>query len=111
MSPNLVRPVNTETEGQSAMAETSAEREIGSHLLGTSKADEVVEEDEPARAPKSAPRPIAPTKADIAAHEPLHLDYRSWCADCVFGRGHSTHHRTGDDQSVSATWHMDYAFL
>ena len=93
------------------MAETSAEREIGSHLLGTSKADAVVEEDEPAKAPKSAPRPTAQTKADIAAHEPLHLDYRSWCAHCVFGRGHSTHHRTGDDQSVSATWHMDYAFL
>ena len=56
--------------------ETSVEREIGEE--GIYGAEEVVIEDEPARAPNIRPRPKGSTKAEIIAHEPLQLDYRSW---------------------------------
>ena len=89
------------------MEEASVERD----LLCPVDAVNVVDE-EPARQPRVAPRPKAPTQADIDAHEPLHLDYRAWCAHCVGGRGHSAHHRSEDkDEIPGATWHMKYAFL
>ena len=92
------------------MEEASTERENKGQLLGASANDGEGVDEEPARTHKAAPRPIAPTKAEVDAHEPLHLDYRSWCDHCVFGRGHSNHHRGSDDKTATATWHMDYAF-
>ena len=69
-------------------------------------------EDVGMRTPVIAPRPKGPTQAEIAAHEPLHLEYRSWCPACVAGRGHSTHHRSGGDKEVvDATWHIDCSFM
>ena len=108
VSPNIVRPVTSQCDGQVRAVETSAEREIGKE--GIYGAEEVVVDDEPARAPSIAPRPKGPTKAKIIAHQPLHLNYRSWCPSCVHGRGHSQHYRATGAEGVQATWHMDYCF-
>ena len=109
MSPHLVKPV-ANSEGPSVERQTSAEREIGrSRICGLGE-DGGVDSGQ-ARAPVVAPRPTGPTKADLAAHEPLHLEYRSWCPSCVFGRGHSAHHRSDGTAIVDATWHMEYCFF
>ena len=72
--------------------------------------------DEEVRVPTTQQRPIAPTKAELKEHYPLHLNYRSWCPYCVSGKGHSKHHRRSDDEPVEkrdgfTTWHMDYCFF
>ena len=33
-----------------------------------------------------ARRPMLLTKAEIDEHDPLHFNYRSWCAHCVAGK-------------------------
>ena len=35
---------------------------------------------------KTGARPHAPTKAEMAEHYPLHLNYLSWCAGCLHGK-------------------------
>ena len=59
-------------------------------LIGASQG--VVEEDE-TRKPQIARRPYTPTAAEVEAHLPLHLEYRSWCPHCVAGKGISMQHR------------------
>ena len=85
---------------------------------GVSPVEEVVVEaiEEEARLPTTQQRPIAPTKAELKEHYPLHLQYRSWCRYCVSGKGHSKHHRRSGDERVEehsgfTTWHMDYCFF
>ena len=68
------------------------------------------------RVPTLQSRPTAPTKAELREHYPLHLQYRSWCPDCVSAKGHSKHHRRTEDEPVEkqdgfTTWHMDYCFF
>ena len=104
-SADLVRPVTSQCDGQVSAVEISAEREIGKE--GIYEAEEVVVEDEPARAPIIAPRPKGPTKAEMIALEPLHLNYRSWYPSCVHGRGHGQHHRSTRTEVGEATWHTD----
>ena len=55
---------------------------------------------------------MLPTKAEIEAHFPLHLEYRSWCKHCVHGKGRSNRHlaKDEDEESLGVTWHGDYAF-
>ena len=101
MLPNLVRPVASQCDGQVRAVETTAEREIG--RKGIYGAEEVVLDDEPARVPNIAPTPKGSTKAEILAHEPLHLNYRSWCPSCVHGRAHSQNHRSTGIEVVEAT--------
>ena len=79
----------------------------------------VVEESgeaEETRAPVIGSRPNAPTKAELKAHLPLHVNCRSWCPYYVSGKGHNKHHRVSTDEPVDkhvgwTTWHMDYCFL
>ena len=56
-------------------------------------ADEMEEEENRARIPRVARRPVTPTKADLDEHLPLHLDYREWCEHCVAGKGMAAQHR------------------
>ena len=56
--------------------------------------------------------PDQPTPAERAAHETLHLPYRSWCRACVAGRGRSDQHNLIDQStSTIATEASDYAYL
>ena len=74
MSPNLVRPVVSQCDGRVSAVETSAERDIGKG--GIYGAEEVVVvEDQPAKAPNTAPTPKGLTKAEIIANAPLYLNY------------------------------------
>ena len=61
---------------------------------------------------KVARKPVLPTKAEIDAHVPLHLEYHSWCKHCVHGKGRSNRHlaKKEDEESLGVTWHGDYAF-
>ena len=63
------------------------------------------------RAHRVVARPHAPTKAELAEHYPLRLNYGSWCADCVHGRAASAHHRPANQPREGVTWSMDYCFL
>ena len=58
-------------------------------------------------------KPTLPTKADIAEHYPLHLNFRSWCKHCVAGKARATQHKTKDceEESLGVTLHADYAFM
>ena len=83
------------------------------HRRGLYSGDKVipVEEGE-ARVLVVTAGPYSQTKAEIREHYPLHLQYRSWCPDCVRGKGHSRHHRAWTSEpSDGATWHMDYCFF
>ena len=74
VSPNLVRPEVTTCEEKVQIEAASAEREIGQECIdGLGGNTEV--EDDVVRILIAAPRPKAPIQAEIAAHEPLHLEY------------------------------------
>ena len=71
------------------------------------------DEDDEIRAPKIAPRPYVPTKAEIDAHYPLHAEYRNWCKYCVEGKGVSRPHHAGDasEEPIGVTVSIDYCFM
>ena len=49
---------------------------------------EIVEiEESEMKKPRVGVRPVLPTKAEVEAHFPLHLEYRSWCAHLSRGQG------------------------
>ena len=107
MQPNLIRPSQVDSAGHGVMIDSS-ERGLcsgeGIETTGFSDGNEV-------RQPRVPMRPYSPTQADLKEHYPLHLHYRSWCADCVHGKGHSKHHRSSNSEpSGEVTWHMDYCF-
>ena len=58
-------------------------------------------------------RPVLPTKAEVEEHFPLHLNFRSWCEDCVAGKARLAQHivQTSDRERLGVTIHMDYAFM
>ena len=54
------------------------------------------DEDEEECAPvRKMPDPGAPTAEEVESHRTTHLPYRSWCEDCVQGRGTGEQHRSG----------------
>ena len=65
------------------------------------------------RLPRVARRPVLPTKAEIDEHLPLHLNFRSWCAQCVRGKARLAQHmvQPSDRERLGITVHMDYAFM
>ena len=60
----------------------------------------------------AARKPRGPTKAEVDAHFPLHLEYREWCAHCRAGRGVSDHHHRGnpEEEPLGCTISLDYLF-
>ena len=70
------------------------------------------EEDE-GREVKIRRRPQDPTRAERIKHRITHLPYRSWCPDCVAGKGRDHHHRAvQEDQDARGVdeVHLDYCF-
>ena len=63
---------------------------------------------EEVRQPKVGRRPMAPTKAEVEEHYPLHLNYRSWCEHCRAGKSRQDPHLVEPhDRSRSArTMHL-----
>ena len=76
-------------------------------------ADGIEEEENRAIIPRVARRPVAPTKAELEEHFPLHLEYREWCEHCVAGKGMSAQHRQhiGEKEELGFTIDVDYAFM
>ena len=70
-----------------------------------------VEENNTARDPKVARRPIKPTQAMIQAHELHHADYRDRCDHCKAGKGKSHQHRSSANDNEDAEFSIDYAFM
>ena len=81
--------------GQAVGADASSPA-VGSHVGGRDhkaeeqrEGDAVLVDDQDGeeeygdRRQKVGRQPDAPTKADRDAHFPLHINYRSWCFDCV----------------------------
>ena len=79
------------------------------------EADKGIREEEEiteARTPKIARVPKTPTKADVEAHFPLHLEYREWCPHCVAGKGQVTPHKRGTgEERLGTTISVDYCFM
>ena len=65
------------------------------------------------RKPPIARRPYTPTAAEVEAHLPLHLEFRSWCPHCVAGKGIATQHResAGESDNMGITVSLDYCFM
>ena len=68
--------------------------------------------DEEVRQPRLGRRPMAPTKAEIEEHYPLHLNYRSWCEHCRAGKARQSQHmvETQEKERLGVTFNADYAF-
>ena len=77
---------------------------------------EAGDEDKPTEegvVPRVTPSPGMPTARERAIHRITHIPYRSWCDDCVRGRGRDRHHKLcgAYGSSTTARVHMDYCFL
>ena len=90
--PSLIRPGICSDKSQDALVKTS-----GLELNSGITIDETEVGDSETRNPKLATRPVAPTKVQLDEHYPLHFNYRSWCPDCVWGKGHAKHHRSSEE--------------
>ena len=73
----------------------------------------VPEAGEEVRQPRIGRRPMAPTKANMEAHYPLCLSYRSWCEHCRAGKARQNQHvvEPHDREKLGITLNADYAFL
>ena len=71
------------------------------------------EEEVEMRKPRVGVRPVAPTKAEMEAHYPLHLEYRSWCAHCRAGKAILAPHvwEPADREKLGIMVSCDYAFM
>ena len=58
-------------------------------------------------------KPEEPTKAEREAHDVSHVPFRSWCADCVSGRGVETPHSatTNVEEDAAPLISGDYGFV
>ena len=88
-----------------------------SSASGSKKAIEVSEDvgiEEELRKPQIARRPYTPTRAEVDAHLPLHLEYSSWCKHCRESQGMSMRHAQnldGHANDPGATVTLDYCFM
>ena len=85
----------------------------GAGQATTEDEEAVIEEEFGTRTPRVPRRPLAPTKAQLEEHMPLHVDYRCWCPHCVAGRGISHQHSSdtsGDAEKLGTTVSVDYCF-
>ena len=55
--------------------------------------------------------PSLPSGAEVEEHEKTHLPFRSWCRDCVGGKGKQAEHRRLTQAEVGQELHMNFAFM
>ena len=70
---------------------------------------EELEEDTPDL--KHATDVSSPTADQVERHRVSHLPYRSWCKQCVMGRGVGRPHTTSATESSIPIVGMDYFFI
>ena len=62
--------------------------------------------------PRGLPSPPQPSKEEKARHDLTHINYRSWCPHCVFGRRNNTPHNTSQSSRRNIPlFCADYCFL
>ena len=73
---------------------------------------EIKDEVEEAEPLKVAPSPKQPSPADVELHRTTHWPYRSWCEECVKGRGLGEQRGThaGRDHEVPIVG-LDYFYM
>ena len=97
-----VSPFDEEVESEEGEGEQ--ERDEGVVRVG---------QDQPQRQVRQQRDPGQPTAEERRLHDLTHLPYRSWCRDCVRGRGYAHPHRSlgeGADRPVP-TVSMDYFYM
>ena len=107
----LVRPQN-ENNGVGAKGVSGVDDVVEEQLRDEEDAEEP--ESSETRKPQVAKRPYTPTRAELEAHLPLHLEYRSWCPHCRAGRGISMQHRADEKkeaENMGVTVSLDYCFM
>ena len=67
--------------------EEAVDREPDPQASHDSELIEINEESEEAEPLRIAPSPKQPSAADVELHRITHWPYRSWCEECVKGRG------------------------
>ena len=77
------------------------------------KGDELAEQSAEGAAPVVVrKRPVEPTLKEIIEHSALHEPYRSWCPECVGGRGVADQHLATElDEGALAKVGLDYGYL
>ena len=63
------------------------------------KEQRIGEEQEASRQPRITKAPAAPTQKEKDAHYPLHVEFKSWCPQCVNGQGISDQHRSAIEEN------------
>ena len=118
-SPRPVRPARTDRQQRCSCCGRAAvwEGPVGLlHPLEDQVAgmDEVVDIDSEEEAANlrhvSVPAPQPPAE-EIEKHRVDHYPYRTWCQQCVQGRGVGMPHKTGGHQSTVAIVAVDYFFM
>ena len=81
------------------------------HLEDTD--DEIdIEDGRATQLPRGLPAPAMPSKEEKDRHELTHINYRSWCPHCVFGRRNNTAHRSASSGKRNLPlFCADYCFI
>ena len=64
-----------------------------------------------AREPAVYSKPKEPSAEERAIHETTHLPFKSWCPDCVAGRGRDLAHKRILEEQDSPAMQFGYSFL
>ena len=90
-----IRPVEEEREGEAEEQECEEDDEVE-----TGK-----------RMPARMADPQLPTEEEVQMHQLTHLPYRSWCCQCIRGRGKALEHRRQNREHQVPEVHLDYCFM
>ena len=96
-----------------AEAQAEDEKLVETEKLESREAAPVPEVYDEVRQPRVGRRPMAPTKAEIEEHHPLHLSYGLWCEHCMAGKARQDRHMVEphDRERLGITFNADYAFM
>ena len=118
MSPlqgRTVRPNTNDENTRDGDNQGQEERDMKKEVLVNGGDEEVIEEnrEEEVEKPKTFPTPALPTMSELNEHRSSgRIPYRSWCNECVEGRGremaHEASKKDGNDIAVIG---FDYLFL
>ena len=96
-SKHSVRQLSSTEEGAPGIAGPEERRQsVAASGNAVGREEEDIQENA-ARDPKVARRPVMPTKAMVLAHELHHADYRDWCDHCRAGKGVAHKHKTSEN--------------
>ena len=115
---NYVRPKGKASDGaaEETIADFEEEEKETGRMEGDGEAEqeefEAVEpEEEEGRRPKAVTDPPQPSALEVAEHELTHWPFRSWCPDCVMGRGRDAPHRAVRADERNPMIVGDYGYL